>query len=278
MSMMGERLRARRVERGYTLAQSAAATHILERYLAALEDGDHQNLPGDVYARGFIRNYAVFLQLPADEIIEQYRSERGQSEPIIVQPTTRQSLKRTRYAPGMLGVFFAVLSLVGLSYLMLTITSRLADTTELVAEAPTTADDPLPTRAAVVVGTTPVPTRPTTTIAPTAQPTQQPTATLSVAGAAPEPTAIPIPAAPIIFEVRIDPGNHPGSWLDIQADGVSLYRKTLGPGQSLRYTAQRDVSVRAGNGAVVSVVVNDQVRRLGERAGEVVVFRWPLGS
>jgi cytoskeletal protein RodZ len=276
MTVLGERLRARRLERGYSLAQTAAATRILERYIAALEDGDHHNLPGDVYTRGFIRNYAVFLELPADELIELYRSERGQTEPIIVQPTSRQSLQRPRYAPGLLGVFSAVLGLVAVSYLLLTVTTRLADTSSLVAEAPSTTPE-------LVVTSAPVASIPgvpaaTSTLAPIVLPTARPTATAEVAGAVVQPTPVPTQEAPIVFEVRIDPGNHPGSWLEIQADGVSLYRRTLGPGQTLRYTAQSNLSVRAGNAAVVSVVVNNQVQRLGDQPGEVVVFRYPAGS
>ena len=69
MSQLGERLRAARESQGISLAQAAAETRILQRYLVALEDGDYQNLPGDVYTRGFIRNYAAFLGLSADELI-----------------------------------------------------------------------------------------------------------------------------------------------------------------------------------------------------------------
>jgi cytoskeletal protein RodZ len=57
-------------------------TKIRVKYLAALEDGDFGDLPGDVYARGFIRNYATYLGLDPDDIEYEWREEAGQSEPL----------------------------------------------------------------------------------------------------------------------------------------------------------------------------------------------------
>ncbi|GAC1650954.1 MAG: hypothetical protein NVS4B8_25560 [Herpetosiphon sp.] len=65
MSELGQRLRTSREERGMSMAEAANTTRILPRYLQALERGDYQSLPGDVYARGFIRNYAQLLTLPS---------------------------------------------------------------------------------------------------------------------------------------------------------------------------------------------------------------------
>jgi cytoskeletal protein RodZ len=52
------------------------------KFLAALEDGEFSELPGDVYARGFLRNYATYLGLDADQIEEEWRSEAGAAAPI----------------------------------------------------------------------------------------------------------------------------------------------------------------------------------------------------
>src|SRR5215470_9270785 len=117
MSQLGERLRTARESQGIGLAQAAVETRILQRYLVALEDGDFQHLPGDVYARGFVRNYAVYLSLPAEELIELYRRERGMSEPIRVVPATSAPRIRGFMMPSFFAVFFIVLTLVGLAYL-----------------------------------------------------------------------------------------------------------------------------------------------------------------
>lgn len=264
MSQLGERLRAARESQGISLSQAAAETRILQRYLVALEDGDYPNLPGDVYVRGFIRNYAAFLGLSADELIDLYRYERGRTDPIRVVPATSNPRVRGCIAPSLVGVFFVVLALVGVTYLVLSATNRIGENAQLAAMSTATmppAPSPLPT---ALPESTPAPIIPAT-------------ATVAAAGGEIEPSLTPTrePEAPIVLEVRIDPGDNPGSWLEIKTDGESVFRRVLAPGRSVRFTARRSVSVRAGNAAVVTVVINDQERRLGARPGEVVTFEWP---
>src|SRR3954447_12693242 len=52
-------------------------TKIRARYLAALERGEYAELPGDVYTKGFLRNYALYLGLDVEEVVGQWRRERG---------------------------------------------------------------------------------------------------------------------------------------------------------------------------------------------------------
>ena len=77
MARLGEILRARREKKGITLDQAAADTRIREKFLTALEDGDVQSLPGAVYTRGFLRNYAAYLDLDEEELVLLYHQERG---------------------------------------------------------------------------------------------------------------------------------------------------------------------------------------------------------
>src|SRR6185295_2793077 len=145
MSQLGERLRAARESQGIGLAQAAIETRILQRYLVALEDGDFQHLPGDVYARGFIRNYGIYLGLPVEELIELYRRERGMSEPIRIVPATSSPRIRGLFLPSFFGVFFVVLALVGVAYLFMTVTNQMGEGARQQAVArPTSAPTPLP--------------------------------------------------------------------------------------------------------------------------------------
>ena len=113
MSQLGERLREARESQGISISQASVETRILQRYIVALEDGEFQHLPGDVYARGFLRNYAEYLNIPADELIDMYRHERGLSEPIRVVPVTSAPRVRSMMVPSFFGVFFVVLVLIG---------------------------------------------------------------------------------------------------------------------------------------------------------------------
>lgn len=81
-SPVGERLRDARELRGVDVYRVERDTKIRSKYLTALEDGDYTDLPGDVYTRGFLRNYATYLGLDADDIEEEWREEVGQAEPV----------------------------------------------------------------------------------------------------------------------------------------------------------------------------------------------------
>ena len=85
-----ERLLTARERKGVDLYRAERDTKIRARYLGALERGDYRELPGAVYTKGFLRNYALYLGLDPDEILDQWRRERGDGnssvEPVIVVP------------------------------------------------------------------------------------------------------------------------------------------------------------------------------------------------
>ena len=66
---IGQYLKRVREEKGISLKTVAEETKIRVRYLQALEEGDYAALPGNVYARGFLRSYARFLgvELPRQQ-------------------------------------------------------------------------------------------------------------------------------------------------------------------------------------------------------------------
>ena len=75
-----ERLLAARERKGVDLYRAERDTKIRARYLAALERGDYRELPGAVYTKGFLRNYALYLGLDPDEVLLQWRRERGEAQ------------------------------------------------------------------------------------------------------------------------------------------------------------------------------------------------------
>jgi cytoskeletal protein RodZ len=82
-----DRLAAARERKGVDLTRAERDTKIRARYLSALERGDYRELPGSVYTKGFLRNYAIYLGLDPEEILRQWRRERGDQaapEPAIV--------------------------------------------------------------------------------------------------------------------------------------------------------------------------------------------------
>ncbi len=68
---IGQRLKAEREEQRLTLEKVFEATRIRVLYLRALEADDLSVLPSPVQARGYLRNYAEFLGLDFDAILEE---------------------------------------------------------------------------------------------------------------------------------------------------------------------------------------------------------------
>ena len=78
---VGSKLRQARARRKLTLPEVEAATKIRSRYLQAIESDDWDQLPGDTYARAFIRTYGSLLGLDGDRLAEEQRRQRGAARP-----------------------------------------------------------------------------------------------------------------------------------------------------------------------------------------------------
>jgi hypothetical protein len=88
-----ERLYAARERKGVALYRAERDTKIRARYLAALERGDYRELPGAVYTKGFLRNYALYLGLePGDPqpVAARARRRRGAAAVIAVPQPLNQ--------------------------------------------------------------------------------------------------------------------------------------------------------------------------------------------
>lgn len=68
----GEELRKEREIRGISLAEIAEATKVSKRFLGAIENDDFKTLPAPVFTRGFVREYARYLGLNAEEMVTRY--------------------------------------------------------------------------------------------------------------------------------------------------------------------------------------------------------------
>ena len=72
LASFGEELRREREIRGISLKEIADATKISKRFLDAIERNDHKTLPAPVFTRGFVREYARYLGLNSDEMVNRY--------------------------------------------------------------------------------------------------------------------------------------------------------------------------------------------------------------
>ena len=82
MQTIGERLEEARKKKGISIREAAEATKIRGDYLQKFE-GNHFDIGlTEIYTRGFLRNYANFLKLPAERILNDYSAlGRGEARP-----------------------------------------------------------------------------------------------------------------------------------------------------------------------------------------------------
>jgi hypothetical protein len=81
MGELGGQLQGAREERELSLEQVAEATRIPVNYLEALEKESFDVFTSALHTRGFLRNYASFLELNADEIVDLYDRSSGTPQP-----------------------------------------------------------------------------------------------------------------------------------------------------------------------------------------------------
>jgi transcriptional regulator with XRE-family HTH domain len=74
---LGERMKKLRNERRLNLAEISKSTKIQAKYLEYIEEGEYAKLPADVYVKGFLRSYAIFMGLNETMLIKQYQREKG---------------------------------------------------------------------------------------------------------------------------------------------------------------------------------------------------------
>lgn len=64
LAKIGQLLQEAREKQGLTVEEVSKALYIRKRVIGALEAGDWNNLPHPVYVKGYVTQYASFLNIP----------------------------------------------------------------------------------------------------------------------------------------------------------------------------------------------------------------------
>src|SRR5512139_1262453 len=78
MGSFGDKLRTERELRGVSLREIADGTKISVRFLQALEEDRLDVLPGGIFPRAFVKQYALFLGLDAERTVADFVSAHGE--------------------------------------------------------------------------------------------------------------------------------------------------------------------------------------------------------
>jgi transcriptional regulator with XRE-family HTH domain len=117
---VGNKLHEARTRRKLSLQQVEEATKIRGRYLLAIEHEDWEQLPGETYARAFIRTYATLVGLDGERLADEQRREQGAARPgeqlPRVDPRPRRVTRRTsrrRQVPPRLVTALVLIAVLG---------------------------------------------------------------------------------------------------------------------------------------------------------------------
>jgi cytoskeletal protein RodZ len=300
---LGEVLRVEREAKGLSLADAERGTRIRQKYLVALEDDNPSALPGPTYARGFVRNYAVFLELDVNEALALYDNERlptrdrikaarGETvkpavrrdqDKISIQPLSTERIDtRVRY-----GSQYITLSLLAIPLLIVFyfIYSAAAGPQSQPPPTPLIANRPATITAAPVGSTTAVASDPNsgafntpTVLVPATpiSPQQEVTGTAvagSITGTVTVPGTAAIPAAQAVV-MKVEISGHE-SWMSVRIDGVQQFAGTLPIGTSRDWTGSSSIQLRVGRADSVRVYVNGADRGfMGTPDNLIVEKKW----
>ena len=284
MNSVGETLRRARLQRNLELNRIADELKISASMLKAIEEERFDKLPGGVFARSFVRQYARLLELDEDEII-------GELKHVLQPPPEMPEIPREAQAPESAiplprmsgwqavsdkGIRWS--SSVGALVLMVIVMlacagayawwQRARHPATAHVRGPVAAQIPQAQAAANSQPTSPPsPAEPATTAIPApAAPASAPAETTGAPGpAAAKPLASTAPVEPAAAEadpnapVRVEVVAQEPSWIWVRTDGQFSFSGVLETSQSRTIAANRNVLLKLGNAGGVEVRFNGKV-------------------
>ena len=251
LALFGEELRREREIRGISLKEIADATKISRRFLEAIEKNDHRTLPAPVFTRGFVREYARYLGLNAEEIVGRY-NQGAAGDDRIEKTTHLERLMEAgplreraraeippfyaRIDPKLYGLVLIVAALAGIIWWAVTRKHELRKEAEVSSRSAA------------------IPSRPAPRFAPTPR----------NAG-----VGVPSPSAGgMLHLVMVLDGD---SWVELDVDGKLALSTDMKEGDRRTFDAHDSFHFRTiGNAAGVSLTLNDvRIPQLGPE-GKVV--------
>ncbi|MGC9335098.1 MAG: RodZ domain-containing protein [Anaerolineae bacterium] len=282
---LGEWLRQRREERGISLEQAEAETRIRIRYLEALETEHFESLPDPVVGRGFLRNYASYLELDVQEASERYTRLVAPPEPEPLPPEDAPAFGPEPFRPvplhdmpgfrsrrGWIALAAIILIVVvgavawwGYPYLSNLLFTARARPEPSPTQPVVTTD--LPTSTATSTSTsifTVVPTTTDTTpVEATATLELSPTPSLT-------PSPSPSPSPPVYTGIFLELVFTDTSWIQVTVDGVRQFQGELEADTYRSWYGEERIELRIGSAGAVLVTVNGESLGTLGAAGEVV--------
>jgi hypothetical protein len=214
------------------LRDIAEATNISLRFLQALEEDRTDVLPGGIFPKAFVRQYATYLGLDPDRLVAEYvYTHGGVASPGSVPPP--------RPASGrMAAVFFGLILVAGVALFASARAGLFGRHSGEAAPPPPASPDV---------------TMPADRVYPPPPPS----------------TTAAAPGAPVTGALVLSLTARQDCWVEVQVDGTTALSRILTQGETQRLEAQSQIVFSVGNAGGVSFAINDRPGIPLGREGEV---------
>jgi cytoskeleton protein RodZ len=262
-TQIGQQLKRQRLVLNLTLADVERHTHVRQRYLAALEEGQIENLPSPVQGRGMLSNYAGFLEMNVDALLLQF-AEALQSRRIeYIAPKAGKKRSTTPHRPTKAPSWRRLVTpdlLVGSALILVLVGFAVWTASQVTALQRKNAEPTPPSLAQVLLQTgSPVP-----------QASGSPTLLPNLGTRAPEtgggiaPLVSSTPGATITLPVgKIGPVQvqviaKMQTYLRVTVDGKVQFDGRAIPGNAYSYGGNDRIEMLIGNAAALQIFYNQQ--------------------
>ncbi len=255
----GSWLRRQREGREIDLREIADTSKISLAYLQAFEDDRFDILPAPVFAKGFLRQYARYVGLDAEEVVNFYLTasqadeEEEDSTQIASQKSRRAAFSRRYVAAALAIAAFLLLIVWGLSRW----NEWQGQQTPPSSAAPPA--DPHPEDLAAPAGAIPAdnPAAPVNAGTVAAEAEEEPSPVETAAG-----QVVPEVAAEPPLRVILDFAGE--CWVEASVDGQRAVAEQKVQGESLQLTATELIELKLGRPDLARLLVNGRSWELGE--------------
>lgn len=253
--MVGDILRREREKQGLTIADIEQGTSIRGLYIEHIERGNIKELPGLVYAKGFVRNYAKFLRLDAEQLVQQFAEENGSAP--VPPPVEVESPARRISLSNVGDESLSEISIGQQSSSYAGIFGKLAAGIVVLAA--------LVGGGAAVISAINAPAR--EAVQPPVK-AEQPAAAPAAAPANPPDTQKSADG------VRVSVTLTERCWTEVSVDGKSVFEGIIEKGKTENWQGKESVVIRAGNAGALDVTLNGKkLGKFGDN-GEVLERRF----
>jgi cytoskeleton protein RodZ len=250
----GQLLAAARAAKGMTVAEAALQLKLSASQVTALEADDYSKLPGPVFIRGFVRNYARLLDLDGEALIDAMDLPHAPAPASAAVPVSRNIPFPAKRAPSWLPYALGLLALVVAALVFEFMISGPQQAVVVTMPTPASTQAPVPrpepaAREAWVPGQISAPASPVSAVTADAPPAAPVAVEVAGATVAPSSRQSGMSEAHFVFKGT--------SWVEVRDRNERVLFSQLNPGGSERRVAGwPPFNVVVGNASEVRLTYN----------------------